>query len=360
VAVSKKAPSPKEKRPARETNQAVVRNAMLRRLPRRLGAGGQLVLPAAPSLAAHFAETLREVFAALGRVFSEEDSEHLRKVLASKLEAAFTISPYARVVVDYETEPAPSTALSYDVHVVGASIESEYQSWVENRTPPYFGVHPDAKIVACARSLGAPADVPVLDVGAGTGRNTLPLAREGFRTDAVELAPALASILRAEAEKENLPVRVFEANALARDLGLPERHYRLVCMAELIASHLRSVDEIRALFENAAKSLAGGGLLVFNAFVAKDGYRPDAMARELSQVFWCNLFTKAELTLAMQGLPFDLVSDESTHDFEAEHQPADGWPPTAWFVDWARGLDLFDLPGGLAPMDLRWLVYRRL
>ncbi len=356
--MSKKA-NAKEKRPARETNQTVLRQAMLRRLPRRLGASGVFVLPPVPSLFEHFTEQLRELFAAFGRVFDEADTLHLQGVVKTQLERAYAVSPYSRVVVRYQTEAPPGTAMHYDVQVELSSVADEYAQWVKTRTPPYFGVNPDAKVLECAHALGPPAQVPVLDVGAGTGRNTLPLARAGFPTDAVELSPALASVLRAEVEKEQLSVRVFEGSALG-ELGLPSGHYRLLFMAEVIASHIRSVEEIRLLVAGAARALAPDGLFVFNAFLAKDGYRPDPVSRELSQALWSNLFTKADLAAAFQGQPFELVSDESTHDFEQEHQPPQGWPPTGWFVDWARGLDLFDVPSGRAPIDLRWLVYRRL
>jgi SAM-dependent methyltransferase len=351
--------SAKDKRPARETDPELVRGALLRRLSRRLGAAGQIVLPSVPALRDHFTELVRDAFATLGRVFDATETEHLRSVLERKLAEGFALSHYSRVIVNYETHPPPATALSYNVLVVRSTIEHEYENWVRLREPPLFGLHPDAKVLECARSLGPPSEVPVLDVGAGTGRNTLPLAREGFPTDAVELAPALANILRGEVEKERLPVRVFEGNALTRELELPTEHYRLVFMAEVIASHIRSVDELRLAFERAASSLAAGGLFLFNAFVARDAYRPDALARELSQVFWCNLFTKTDIAEAMAGLPLEFVSDESTHDFESARQSAEAWPPTGWFVEWARGLNLFNLPGGRAPIDLRWLVYRR-
>jgi 2-polyprenyl-3-methyl-5-hydroxy-6-metoxy-1,4-benzoquinol methylase len=358
--VSKRPSQQKDKRQARETNQAVLEKAMLRRLPRRLGATGRLFIPAVPALSDHFTEHLHELFATLGRVFTPDETAQLRGILQAKLGEAFALSPYSLVLVEYMTEDPPATGLGYNVSVAPSSVEREYETWVAQRTPPYFGVHPDAKILECARSLGAPADVPVLDLGAGTGRNALPLARAGHPTDALELAPALANILRTEAEKEQLALRVLEANALARDLALPERHYRLICMAEVIASHIRSVEEIRVLFTTAARLLAKDGLLVFNAFIAHAGYRPDVLARELSQVCWSNLFTQADIAAAMDGVPFEFVSEESTHDFEHERQPAEAWPPTGWFVEWARGLNVFDLPGGRAPMDLRWFVYRRL
>jgi SAM-dependent methyltransferase len=293
-------------------------------------------------------------------VFSREEIDHMRQILGKKLEEAYAQSPYARVVVSYETDAPPKTSLSYRVNVAASTVADEYEGWLKTRQAPYFGAHPDAKVMELARSLGDPKDVPVLDIGAGTGRNTLPLARAGFRTDAIELTPSLAAILREEVAKEGLEVRVLEGDALAAgQMDLPEHHYRLVFLAEVIASHIRTADQVRALFEGAAETLASGGILLFNAFLPVDGYRPDPLARELSQVCWCNLFTRGEIATAMTGLPFELLTDESTHDFEHAHQAEDAWPPTGWFVDWARGNDLYDVERGCAPIELRWLAYRR-
>ncbi len=350
----------KDKRAQRETNQTVLRKAMIERLPRRTSGTAQVTFAAAPSLLDHYVQSLHAIFAQHGRVFNEKETENLKDILEKKIKEGFTQSPYARVVVNFETDPPPKTSLSYRVATMVSTIADEYDHWVKTRTPPYFGTHPDAKIMTTARSLGAPKDVPVLDIGAGTGRNTLPLAREGFPADAIELSPALAKILREEVEKENLVARVFEGDALSGAVELPERHYRLVFLAEVIASHIRTTEQVRTLFQGAADALATDGLLLFNAFIAADGYKPDSLVKEMSQVFWCNAFTRGEIATAMQGLPFAFISDESTHDYEHEHQPKEGWPPTGWFVDWAKGRDLFDLPDGRVPLELRWLCYRRL
>jgi 2-polyprenyl-3-methyl-5-hydroxy-6-metoxy-1,4-benzoquinol methylase len=351
--------SKKDQRDRRETNATVLKKAMLERLPRRLSGSAQIAFSAAPSLLEHYVQSLHVVFAQHGRVFTEEETEHLRGILDKKLKEGFAASPYARVIVNFETDPPPKTSLSYRIATHISTVANEYDNWIKTRQPPYFGTHPDAKIVSTARSLGAPKDVPVLDIGAGTGRNTLPLAREGFPIDAIELAPALVKILREDVEKEQLSARVFEGDALAGAVELPERHYKLVFLAEVIASHIRSVEQLRTLFQGAAETLASGGMLLFNAFIAVDGYKPDALVKELSQVFWMNAFTHGEIATAMQALPFELVSDESTHDYELEHQPKDGWPPTGWFVDWAKGNDMFDLASGRSPLELRWLCYRR-
>jgi SAM-dependent methyltransferase len=332
---------------------------MIRRLPRRSSATGQILWPSAPSLLDHYVQQLGTIFAALGRTFSAQELAKVREILEKKLKEGFRASPFSKVVVDYYTEPPPNTALTYTISHRVITIGDEYADWVQNRKPPLFGIHPDTKLMELAKSLGAPESVAVLDVGAGTGRNTLPLARAGYRTDAVELAPALANVLREAVTAGNVHVRVFEGDALDPAMEIPKEHYQLVVLAEVVASHFRDVAQLRRLFECAREWLAPGGLLLFSAFLSGHGYKPEPMARELSEVFWCCLFTRADLDAATEGLPFSRVSDESVHDYEKEHLAPESWPPTGWFADWTRGLDLFDVPGDKSPLELRWLVYRR-
>jgi hypothetical protein len=173
------------------------------------------------------------------------------------------------------------------------------------------------------------------------------------------LAPSLAAILRDEAANEGLPVKVFEQSMFDPNLDLPEGHYRILLLAEVVASHFRTLGELRMLFQLAARALPSGGLLVFSAFLSSDGYKPDDVAREMSQVLWCNLFTRRELQEALAGEPLQLVSDESVHAYEKANLPPEEWPPTGWFETWTGGQDLFDLPAGKPPMELRWLVYRK-
>lgn len=357
----------KGKNGKRETNSTLLKHSMTRVLPRKISTTGEIVVPAVPSLLDHYQQMLLSIFASLGRVFNDEEKKQLRGILEEWLGKGWARSPYSRLVVKYETDAPPKTTITYHVSVRYVTIADEYAGWVRDRTPPLFGAHPDAKIMALAGSQAQteaqeqanPQGTPVLDIGAGTGRNTLPLARAGFPTDAVELAPALAAILRDEADKEKLAVRVFEGDATDRALGLPANHYRLVVLAEVIASHFSSVSQLRSLFEVIADVLRPGGVLLFNAFVALEGYRPDPVARELAQTCWCPIFSRGEFDAAMAGLPFVKVDEVSTADYEREHQPAEAWPPTGWFEQWASGRDLFDLPTGRAPTELRWLTYRK-
>jgi SAM-dependent methyltransferase len=347
------------KKTSRETQTSVLRQAIIRKLPNRLTAKAEILLPAVPGLVDHYVQGLGATWAALGRHFAPTELDYLRQVLGDHLKQAFESSPYSRVLVTYETDPPPKTSLTWQISVSHSTIEAEYAQWVAQRTPPLFGHYPDAKVMDLARSLGTPSEVTVLDVGAGTGRNTIPLAKEGFQTDAVELAPALANVLREEVEKAKLPVRVFEGNILDPEIPVPAGHYKLVLLAEVVASHFRNAQQIKVLFEAANRMLVPGGLLLFSAFIALDGYKPDETAKSMSQVMWCCIFTRREIQEAAAGLPFDSVSDESTLEYEKSHLPAENWPPTGWYEAWTAGQDLFDLPVSKSPMEMRWVAYRK-
>jgi len=105
--------------------------------------------------------------------------------------------------------------------------------------------------------------------------------------------------------------------------------------------------------------LRPGGSVLFNAFLAMEGYQPDALARQFGLVALCSVFTRPELDKTMAELGLHIVDEDSTLRYEREHLPAEAWPPTEWFEDWSSGRNLFDLPRGRAPIDLRWLAYRR-
>jgi SAM-dependent methyltransferase len=343
----------------RETNSVILKQAMIRRLPRRLQCSGELGLPAVPALLEHYVKIFDGIWESVGRKFTPPELDEFRKSLAARLDQAFAASSSSKVVVTYQTDPSPKTSLTWKIVAMTADFTDEYKYWVDTRTPPLFGKDADAKAVDVARSLGAPADVTILDVGAGTGRNTLPLAREGFAVDALEPANALCTILRETVTTEQLAVGVVEGNILDSALELPRPQYRMILLSEVVASHFRSVEQLQKLFEVAAQRLEPGGLFVFNAFLSDGGYKPDDLARQLSQVLWCCLFTRHDLEVASKGLPFERLADESASEYERAHLPEGHYPSTGWYEGWSGGQDLFDLPVERSPMELRWLAYRK-
>ena len=331
------------------------RPAMTRRLLRRAVTSGRIRLPAVPALLDDYQALCTRSFAALGITFNAEQQARLKSVLAGQLAAAYAASPRAEIVIAYES-PVGLT-VNYTITPSAASLGETYDHWVATREPPYFGTTADARVTALATEAPSPAACPVLDIGAGTGRNALALARRGHPVDAVELSGKFAAILREEAGRESLAVRVIERDVFA-SLDDLRRDYGLVVLSEVV-SDFGTTGELCRMLELAATCLAPGGRLVFNVFLPQVGYTPDTAARELGLQVYTAIFTYPEVAGAVAGLPLALVADDSVYDYEERHLPEAAWPPTTWYADWVSGLDVFDVPRHESPIAMRWLVYQK-
>jgi SAM-dependent methyltransferase len=333
---------------------AELRASILRALDKRLTFKGEVFFPCMPVMADEFSAKLVTVWATLGRPLSSEEREQLSSGLRAALTHGYEISPQGSIRVSWEA--SPGGPITYEAELHPLSLRERYDDWAETRTGPLFGAAPDAKVMSVSSTLGEAA--PVLDVGAGTGRNALALAAKGHPTDAVELVSAFCKTMRESATASSLPLRVFEADVLSDDLRLERARYRLAFASEVL-THFGSADEARTLFVKLADALAPGGLLLFNVFLGKNGYEPNRLAREFGHTWFTSLFARSDLSFLVDELPFELVSDESVFEFEKAHTEPKAWPPTTWFTSWSQGSNVFDVPLGKAPIDLRWLVYRR-
>jgi precorrin-6B methylase 2 len=334
---------------------SLLREAMARRLHRRAVMTAQITVPAVPSMIDEYVTMCDNVFAAAGVHRTPEQSAQLKTVLAAELAKAYSASSRSNIVISFH---APfGITMNYRVATESVTIGGAYDGWVTSREGPLFGTEPDARVWALASEAADPGAHPVLDVGAGTGRNALALARRGHPVDAVEMSSKFAEIIRAEARRESLEVRVMNGDVFETMDGV-RRDYRLIVLAEVVPD-FRTTGELRGIFELAADCLAPGGRLVFNVFVARRGYTPDDAARQLGQQCNTMIFTQDELTAAASQLPVDLVSDDSAYEYEKAHLPDRAWPPTVWYGGWASGLDLFDLEREESPIELRWLVYQK-
>lgn len=326
---------------------------MLTRVEQRIFASGVLRVPAIPSLSGHYVETCARLFAACGRALEKAELEQLGTLMQARLEEAFAESQRSKVTVRYEA--APGQPLSYDVQADVQTVSDAYGKWLKHEQEPLFGTHADARVLALAEELGAPCSI--LDLGAGTGRNALSLARRGHFVDAVEMTPRFAAMLEAAAGKEDLPVRVIAKNLFEARASVGTE-YGLFIASEVIPD-FREPTELRALFELAASVLQEGGVLVVNLHLPAAGYTPEKPARQFAQHGYSAVFTPTEVAQAVAGLPLELVSNYSAYDYEREHLPEQAWPPTPWYENWASGLDVYELPRGECPLSLRWLTFEK-
>ena len=328
---------------------------MVKRFHMRAQINGDIRLPAVPSMLEEYVSMCSAVFAGLGKPFSDVELARLREVLHGQLAEAYSHSLRSEIVISYNAPIGPT--LNYTIRAQWNSVAEAYANWLATRKPPLFGTEPDARVWHIASESVDPAAHRVLEIGGGTGRNALALARRGHPVDVVEMTPKFAEMLVADAEAESLNVRVIVRDVFADADDLRD-DYQLMVLSEVLTD-FRSTKELRSLFELAARSLAPGGRLVFNSFLAHDGFEPDAAAREFCQQVYSGLYTRDEMATASSGLPLKLLSDESVHDYEKANLPDGSWPPTSWYTEWVSGQDAFRTTREESPMELRWLIYQR-
>ena len=340
------------------TSPAVLQKAMLYKLNSCMGTRGELLLPCIPGMLDYYIKLIDKLFADLGRPMPEDRRLQLRGLLESKLKEGFGISATSVLVVQYESVRPPKTGMACQFAIRSPTVGEHYQSWVETRKSPLFGSHPDAKVMAVAAEMATMGKLRILDVGGGTGRNALPLARNGHSVEVLELAPVFVEKLQGAAGKEGLSLKVKEGDILDPLVRMRPSFYQ-VAIATEVTSHFRSTDQLRLFLAKMCDYLATGGLLLFNIFLNVGGYEPNALVRQMAEQAWSTLFAEGELAAAMEELPLTIIANESALEYERQHLPPEAWPPTSWFQSWATGRDVFPIADGRPPMELRWILCRR-
>ena len=318
---------------------------------------GELEMPCLPSLIDLYMDRLKTLFDTFGKSFSPDELDHLRLLLINKLVEGFRISPLTKLVFRYEPSQSPNTGITYTITYAIGSITDQYHNWATTKEPPLFGSHPDAKVMEVLAQMGEAHQLKVLDIGAGTGRNTLPISRLGAHVDALEMTPAFVQQLQNLAQTENLQISVIAGDILDPLIRLQTFCYNFVISAE-VTSHFRDSNQLRLLLAKTCDYLQCGGMLLFNIFITNEGYNPEPLDREMSEIAWSTFFTYQDLNSALENLPLEIVSNDSVLEFERDRLPPEAWPPTGWFESWASGRDVFPLEQN-PPIQLRWILCKR-
>jgi SAM-dependent methyltransferase len=120
--------------------------------------------------------------------------------------------------------------------------------------------------VAIYENLGRRRDLPVLELGVGTGRLAIPLLRAGLHVVGIDRSEAMLAVAKRKVEalrpqRLASDLRLLKEDMTDFDLG---ESFGLICNALGGLMHLRSQDDqVRAL-ECARRHLASDGLLVID------------------------------------------------------------------------------------------------
>ena len=118
---------------------------------------------------------------------------------------------------------------------------------------------------------------PLLDIGCGTGRMTIPLAQHGLDVTGVELFPAMLE--RAKAKAGDLPIHWVEGDARNFHLG---RTFGLILEGGCVFMHMLTRADQEAYLARVVEHLAPHGRFVVSIFFP----HPDRLATELEEKDW--------------------------------------------------------------------------
>jgi SAM-dependent methyltransferase len=106
---------------------------------------------------------------------------------------------------------------------------------------------------------------PILELGCGTGRVLLPLARQGYRITGLDISPSMLDAARVKVDAEGLGDRVTLVEQDMRKLKVGTR-FNLVFAAINSFMHLLTIEEQLAVLDRIRHHLNPGGLLLLDLF----------------------------------------------------------------------------------------------
>lgn len=106
--------------------------------------------------------------------------------------------------------------------------------------------------------------LPILELGAGTGRITCPLAKDGHTLVALDAMQSMLTALRRRAKAEGLEGTIRTVVADMRALPLPDASVGLVISPFNALMHLYTWTDLLACFREAERVLAPGGAFAFD------------------------------------------------------------------------------------------------
>ena len=197
---------------------------------------------------------------------------------------------------------------------------NDWVEFFEYEAPQYeqevFTKNTAAELRFLVETLQLPPGASILDIGCGTGRHSLGLAKLGFQVTGVDLSPDMLAIAEAARQKSGLNVRFICRNA--REFVAEQPLDAAVCLCEGAMCLLGSADDpIEAdmrLLRNVYASLKPGApflMTVLNAARHIRMYSDQEVAE--GRFDYLNLVETSRMTVQTPDGPTDIVLRERSY-----------------------------------------------
>ena len=158
------------------------------------------------------------------------------------------------------------------VDVEALAGQQEHWAATFDANPDMYGTDPSVPGIAAAEAFAVAALSSVLELGAGQGRDTLYLARQGLHVTALDYALGTVETLSAKAQAAGLADMVSVARHDIR-LPLPVPDASIdASYSHMLFSMALTTSELERLAGELRRVLRPGGLLVYTARTTADAH----------------------------------------------------------------------------------------
>lgn len=191
-------------------------------------------------------------------------------------------------------------------------LETYYQNYDEDGR--LISRHGQVEYITTRKYIREHLSEPILEVGAGTGRYSVTLTKEGFDVTAVDLVAHNLEILRKKLDGSE-KIAVMQGNAL--DLSaLPDNHFGLTLVLGPMYHLYTKADKLRALREAVRVTKPNGHILVAYCMneptVIQDVFR----LNKLREVMDLNMLTPDWHCISEPKDLFELVRTEDIAELD--------------------------------------------
>lgn len=213
--------------------------------------------------------------------------------------------------------------------------------------PLWHGVLPDEFIIKKLKeNFPNPDGIEVLDIGAGNGRNAIPIAQKGYHVTASEICDAGKELIKNKVAQKRLTNVSISSLDILSLLGYKIEKFNFALMSH-VAQHFNLEDINRALY-NTNKMLKENGIFIFDALIRNKG-NENRPYSEIKERMGNADFKEVDILEAAKKQGFDTLEITDYAESKEGH---------ARYIDsfrWGRDSE----PIFNEPVTLKWIVLKK-